>query len=102
MTTKNSTTKRYRIPADRIQNLEIDRIGRITPRLHDLGPLENTLLSTIYPQIRVASVNVPSEQLDDYEESQVENALAQLTWNRICKPTCRSQRISKERQVLLC
>ncbi len=81
MTTKNSTTKRYRIPADRIQNLEIDRIGRITPRLHDLGPLENTLLSALYPRIRVASVKVPSEQLDDYEESQVENALAQLTWN---------------------
>jgi hypothetical protein len=83
MTTKNSTTKRYRIPADRIQNLEIDRGGRITPRLHDLEPLENTLLSALYPQIRVASVNVPSEQLDDYEESQVENALAQLTWNGI-------------------
>ena len=83
MTTKNSTTKRYQIPADHIQNLEIDRNGRITPRLHDLEPLENTLLSVLYPKIMVASVNVPSEQLDDYEESLVENALAQLTWNGI-------------------
>ena len=78
MTTKNSTTKRYRIPADHIQNLEIDRTGRVIPRLHDLEPLENTLLSVLYPGIRVASVNVPSEQLDDYEESQVESALAKL------------------------
>ena len=83
MTTKNSTTKKYQIPADHIQNLEIDRNGRVTPRLHDLEPLENTLLSVLYPQIRVASVNVPSEQLDDYEESQVENTLAQLVWNGI-------------------
>ncbi len=83
MTTKNSTTNRYRIPADHIQNLEIDRSGRVTPRLHDLEPLENTLLSALYPQISVASVNVPSEQLDDFEESQVENALAQLIWNGI-------------------
>jgi hypothetical protein len=83
MTTKNSTTKRYRIPADCIQNLEIDRNGRVTPRLHDLEPLENTLLSVLYPEIKVASVNVPSEQLDDFEESQVENALAQLVWDGI-------------------
>jgi len=28
-------------------------------------------------------VNVPAEPLDDYEESQVENALARLVWNGI-------------------
>lgn len=76
MTTKNTKTNRYRIPADQIQNLEIDRNGRIAPRLHDLEPLENTLLSVLYPGIKVASVNVPAEPLDDFEESQVENALA--------------------------
>jgi len=83
MTTNNSATKSYSIPADQIVNLEIDRNGRVTPRLHDLEPLENTLLSALYPGIRVASVNVPSEQLDDYEESQVENTLAKLIWNGI-------------------
>jgi hypothetical protein len=83
MTTNNSLTKSYSIPADQIVNLEIDRNGRVTPRLHDLEPLENTLLSALYPGIRVASVNVPSEQLDDYEESQVENTLAKLIWNGI-------------------
>src|SRR5437879_6619541 len=83
MTTKNTKTKRYRIPADQIQNLEIDRNGRIAPRLHDLEPLENTLLSVLYPGIKVASVNVPAEPLDDYDESQVENALARLVFKGI-------------------
>src|SRR5215469_3203147 len=83
MTTNNTKTNRYRIPADQIQNLEIDRNGRVAPRLHDLEPLENTLLSVLYPGIRVASVTVPTEPLDDYEETQVENALARLVWNGI-------------------
>jgi hypothetical protein len=81
--TKNTTTNNYRIPADQIQNLEIDRNGRVAPRLHDLEPLKNTLLSVLYPGIKVASVNVPAEPLDDYEESQVENALARLIWNGV-------------------
>ena len=55
------TTNKHKIPVDQIQNLEIDRNGRVTPRLNDLDPLENTLLSVLYPGIRVASVNVPVE-----------------------------------------
>ena len=81
--TKNTTTNNYRIPADQLQNLEVDRNGRVAPRLHDLEPLKNTLLSVLYPGIKVASVNVPTEPLDDYEEAQVENALARLVWNGI-------------------
>src|SRR5579864_2571503 len=81
--TKNTKTNKYRIPADQLQNLEIDRNGRVTPRLHDLDPLQNTLLSVLYPGIKVASVNVPVEPLDDYEEAQVENALARLVWNGV-------------------
>src|SRR5229473_1039265 len=81
--TKNTKTNKYRIPADQLQNLEIDRNGRVTPRLHDLDPLQNTLLSVLYPGIKVASVNVPAEPLDDFEESQVENALARLIWNGV-------------------
>jgi hypothetical protein len=79
--TKNTTTNNYSIPADQLQNLEIDRNGRVAPRLHDLEPLKNTLLSVLYPGIKVASVNVPAEPLDDYEEAQVENAMARLVWN---------------------
>ncbi|HEX4785199.1 MAG TPA: hypothetical protein VH350_12710 [Candidatus Sulfotelmatobacter sp.] len=81
--TKNTTTNNYRIPADQLQNLEIDRNGRVAPRLHDLEPLKNTLLSVLYPGIKVASVNVPAEPLDDYEEAQVENAMARLVWNGV-------------------
>jgi hypothetical protein len=81
--TKNTTTNNYRIPADQLQNLEIDRNGRVAPRLHDLEPLKNTLLSVLYPGIKVAGVNVPAEPLDDYEEAQVENALARLVWNGV-------------------
>ncbi|HTT21964.1 MAG TPA: hypothetical protein VMG82_23745 [Candidatus Sulfotelmatobacter sp.] len=79
--TKNTTTNNYRIPADQLQNLEIDRNGRVAPRLHDLEPLKNTLLSALYPGIKVASVTVPTEPLDDFEEAQVENSLARLVWN---------------------
>ena len=81
--TKNTTTNNYRIPADQIQNIEIDRNGRVAPRLHDLEPLKNTLLSVLYPGIKVASVSVPTEPLDDFEEAQVENTLARLVWNGI-------------------
>src|SRR5258708_10225355 len=81
--TKNMTRNNYRIRADQRQNLEIDRTGRVAPRLHDLEPLKNTLLSVLNPGIKVASVNVPAEPLDDYEEAQVENALARLVWNGI-------------------
>ncbi len=72
-----------RIPASQIQNLEIDPNGRMAPRLNDLEPLENTLLSVLYPEIKIASVNVPTEPLDDYEESRVENAMAKLVWNDV-------------------
>ena len=68
MTTKNTKTNRYRIPADQIQNLEIDRSGRIAPRLHDLEPLENTLLSVLYPGIKVASVDRKSTRLNSSHE----------------------------------
>jgi hypothetical protein len=76
-------TKRHTISVDQIQNLEIDRNGRVMPRLNDLDPLENTLLSVLYPGVKVASVNVPVEPLDEYEESKVENVLAQLVWRGI-------------------
>jgi hypothetical protein len=75
------TMNNYRIPADQLRNLQIDRNGRVAPRLHDLEPLKNTLLSALYPGIKVASVTVPTEPLDDYEEAQVENALAGLVWD---------------------
>ncbi len=48
-----------------------------------LSPWRTRCSSVLYPGIKVASVNVPTEPLDDFEESQVENALARLIWNGI-------------------
>jgi hypothetical protein len=76
-------TNNHKLSAGQIQNLEIDRNGRVMPRLNDLDPLANTLLSVLYPGIKVASVNVPIEPLDEYEESKVENTLAKLVWRGI-------------------
>ena len=76
-------TNNHKLSVDQIQNLEIDRNGRVMPRLNDLDPLENTLLSVLYPGIKVASVNVPVEPLDEYEESRVENSLAKLVWRGV-------------------
>ncbi len=76
-------TKNHKLSVDQIQNLEIDRNGRVMPRLNDLDPLENTLLSVLYPGIKVASVNVPVEPLDEYEESKVENTMARLAWQGV-------------------
>src|SRR5260370_23714688 len=69
--------------ADQTESREVDRRARFTPRWQDIDPLQNTLLSVRYAGTKVASVNVPAEPLDDYEESQVENALARLVWNGI-------------------
>jgi hypothetical protein len=76
-------TKIHKISVDQIHNLEIDRNGRVMPRLNDLDPLENTLLSVLYPGVKVASVNVPIEPLDEYEESKVENTMARLVWQGV-------------------
>ena len=76
-------TNKHKLSVDQIQNLEIDRNGRVMPRMNDLDPLENTLLSVLYPGIKVASVSVPVEPLDEYEESRVENSLAKLFWQGV-------------------
>src|SRR5947209_7922766 len=56
-----------------------DSTGSVTQRLTNLETtLENTLLNALYAGIKVAVVNVPNEPLDAYEESQVENAMANL------------------------
>jgi hypothetical protein len=64
---------------EQVVTLDIDSAGIVTQRLTNLETtLENTLLNALYPGIKVAVVNVPVEPLDAYEESQVENAMANL------------------------
>jgi len=41
--------------------------------------LANTLLDALYPGIRVATVEIPGAELDDYGRAKVEQALARFT-----------------------
>ncbi len=77
MTKYSNRTNRFSI--EQVVTLDIDSTGTVTERLTNLETtLENTLLNALYPGIKVAVVNVPTEPLDAYEESQVENAMANL------------------------
>src|SRR6266851_9192196 len=72
-------TKSSKFSIEQVVTLDIDATGSVTQRLTNLETtLENTLLNALYPGIKVAVVNVPKEPLDAYEESLVENAMANL------------------------
>jgi len=61
--------------------LEMDRTGRLSKKLMELdrqSQLENTLIQALYPGIRVATVDVPQEPIDSFEQAQVEQALVKL------------------------
>ena len=73
------SNKTNRFSIEQVVTLDIDSTGSVSQRLTNLETtLENTLLNALYPGIKVAVVNVPVEPLDPYEESQVENAMANL------------------------
>jgi hypothetical protein len=68
-----------------ILELKINPNGEVTRKASKLGrkdTLEGKLLSQIYPGIRVARVSVPSE-LTPYEQSVVENRMAQLIFGGV-------------------
>ena len=61
--------------------LELDREGRLSRKTMDLrreAQLTNSLLQTLYPGIRVATVDVPQEPLDGCEQASVEQALIRM------------------------
>ena len=80
MKTINTNTKKFALD-NHVLQLDIDREGKITRRTQSLvrgeGRLENTLLSALYPDIRVATVNVP-KQMDMHEEVRVHETMANL------------------------
>jgi hypothetical protein len=62
--------------------LEINEEGTVAQKSMQLtrqGQLENTLLDALYPGIRVATVEIPGAELDDYGRAKVEQALARFT-----------------------
>jgi hypothetical protein len=61
--------------------LEIDEEGTVAQKSMQLtrqGQLDNTLLDALYPGIRVATVEIPGAELDDYGRAKVEQALAKF------------------------
>src|ERR1700678_3870962 len=68
-----------------ILELKIDASGEVTRKAIKLGrkdTLEGKLLVQLYPGIRVARVSVPAE-LTPYEQSVVENRMAQLNFGGV-------------------
>ena len=66
--------------------LEIDKTGRLSRKLMELdrqATLENTLLQSLYPKIRVATVDVPQEPLGSFEQALVEQALAKIEFDGV-------------------
>jgi hypothetical protein len=79
-------TTKTRFSVDQIQQLEIGKNGNLMPMFRDLSQdstLKGSLLSILYPGIKVASVNVPVEPLSEVEESRVRNAMGNLTWKGV-------------------
>jgi hypothetical protein len=65
-----------------VMALEIDEEGTVAQKSMQLtrqGQLANTLLDALYPGIRVATVEIPGAELDDYGRAKVEQALAKFT-----------------------
>ena len=80
------TAKKNTFSVDQIQQIEIGRNGNIMPRLRDLDQdttLKGSLLKVLYPAIRVASVNVPVEPLEEIEETRVRNTMAKVVYKGV-------------------
>jgi hypothetical protein len=80
MTSKNTFS------VEQLQQLEVGRNGNIMPRIRDLdydSTLKGSLLSVLYPGIKVASVLVPVEPLEEIQESRVRNAMANFVYKGI-------------------
>jgi hypothetical protein len=61
--------------------LEVDRNGNVSKkavRLDRESQLTNSLLQELYPGIRVATIDVPTEPLDSCEQAMVEQALTRI------------------------
>jgi hypothetical protein len=67
--------------ANPVLALEVDRNGSVTKQTMKLdqdSQLTNSLLQILYPGIRVATVDVPTEPLDPCEQAIVEQALTRI------------------------
>ena len=61
----------------RVIALEINEDGAVSKKQMKIdrdSQLENTLLKADYPDIRVATIDIPQQQLDQYQQSMVEHS----------------------------
>ncbi len=75
------TTQTVKPNALLVKALEIDEKGELKKKVMALdrdSQLENTLLQVLYPGIQVATVDVPRQQLDTFEQARVEQTLTRL------------------------
>src|SRR5246500_780548 len=76
----------HSVQANRIVMIDIDTNGRMEERIPGTGQeswLDRTILGSMYPNVHVALVSVPTEPLDDYEEAAVANAMTRVYHNGI-------------------
>ena len=69
-----------------VKALEIDEKGELKKKVMALdrdSQLENTLLEALYPGIQVATVDVPRQQLDNFEQARVEQTLTKLAYDGV-------------------
>ena len=62
----------------RVIALEINEDGTVSKKQMKIdrdSQLENTLLKADYPDICVATIDIPQQQLDQYQQSMVEHTL---------------------------
>ncbi len=69
-----------------VRALEIDEKGELKNKVMALdrdSQLENTLIEALYPGIQVATVDVPRQQLDTFEQARVEQTLTNLAYDGV-------------------
>ena len=67
--------------ANPVLALQLDRNGKVSKKTMNLGregQLTNSLLQGLYPEIHVATIDVPAEPLDLCEQASVEQALTRI------------------------
>ena len=76
----------HKMEGSQIVMLDIQKDGRIVERIPGVGQdstTANTLLGTMYPNAKIAMVSVPTEILEDFEESAVARTLTGIRHNDV-------------------
>ena len=89
----------------RVIALEINEDGAVSKkqmRIDRDSQLENTLLKADYPDIRVATIDIPQQQLDQYQQAMVEHTLGKRIVYDGVEYSLVGASASEEWQILRC